>query len=440
MSDPVALTEERICQLAPDGKVTRDGRQLAASNAYRDLRRSEDGSWLQGRCQGSLPTPYRVSARFDGAELRCRCDCDSRKFPCKHAIGLLLTRLHRPEEFTVHQATDGWSSIVEGPVISLPAEAVAAPPPSDVGQALLQAIESDPEEIAHRLVYADWLDEQGDAADRARAELIRVQYQLEQADLPAAHRAALQRQEKALLRAHGEAWLGSALCPPPGGVIWRCGFVSGLNLTAKVLRGSGAGYCAAHPITSVRIRGGLSHQEVSKLAVCAFWQKVRRLEIARMSATLPQLVELLLNNELLGNLRRLVLSGNRVASHGATVLARWRGLSRLDTLELNSCAIGDSGVGALATADLATLRRLELSDNPLGNAAASALADSPGLAGLIQLNLADTRLGPSGARALAESPHLGKLQRLDLAGIALPGTVRTLLRERFGAAVLLDES
>lgn len=439
MSDPVTLTEERICQLAPDGKVTRDGRHLAASSAYRDLRRSEDGNWLQGRCQGSLPTPYRVSTRFDGTQLRCRCDCDSRKYPCKHAIGLLLTRLHRPDDFTV-QGTVEWSDTIDEPVVSLPAEPEAPPTPADVGQALRQAIESDPEEIAHRLVYADWLDDQGDDAGRARATLIRVQYQLEQADLPAAHKAALQRQEKALLREHGEVWLGSTLRPPPGGVIWRCGFVAGLNLTAKALRGTGAGYFAAQPITSVRIRGGLTHQEVSKLAVCSFWQKVRRLEIARMSATLPQLVELLLNNELLGNLRRLVLSGNRVTSHGATVLARWRGLGRLDTLELNSCAIGDSGVGALATADLAALRRLELSDNPLGNAAATALADSPTLAGLERLNLADTRLGPSGARALAESPHLGKLQRLDLAGIALPGTVRAQLRERFGAAVQLDEA
>ncbi|MBY0457520.1 MAG: TIGR02996 domain-containing protein [Gemmataceae bacterium] len=41
--------------------------------------------------------------------------------------------------------------------------------------ALVRAIADDPGDDTVRLAFADWLDEHGDAADRARAEFIRVQ-------------------------------------------------------------------------------------------------------------------------------------------------------------------------------------------------------------------------------------------------------------------------
>src|SRR4051794_12921603 len=47
--------------------------------------------------------------------------------------------------------------------------------PMSDAQGLLAAICDQPEDDAPRLVYADWLEEHGQADDRARAELIRVQ-------------------------------------------------------------------------------------------------------------------------------------------------------------------------------------------------------------------------------------------------------------------------
>src|SRR5262245_37192027 len=46
--------------------------------------------------------------------------------------------------------------------------------PSD-GAALLRAIIDNPDEDTPRLVYADWLDEQGGESNAARAEFIRIQ-------------------------------------------------------------------------------------------------------------------------------------------------------------------------------------------------------------------------------------------------------------------------
>ena len=64
--------------------------------------------------------------------------------------------------------------------------------------ALVAAIEADPDSDLPRLVFADWLDERGDARDRKRAELIRVQ--CARAHAPTDALLARERQLLAVLR------------------------------------------------------------------------------------------------------------------------------------------------------------------------------------------------------------------------------------------------
>ncbi len=47
-----------------------------------------DGSALWGSCRGSGKAPYLAAVDLTGPAYRC--SCPSRKFPCKHAVGLLL--------------------------------------------------------------------------------------------------------------------------------------------------------------------------------------------------------------------------------------------------------------------------------------------------------------------------------------------------------------
>ncbi|HYT89745.1 MAG TPA: TIGR02996 domain-containing protein, partial [Gemmataceae bacterium] len=70
--------------------------------------------------------------------------------------------------------------------------------------ALLQAIHDNPDEDGPRLAYSDWLEEHGDAADRIRAEFIRLQCELARqgADAP----QALSDRVEELLAAHREEW------------------------------------------------------------------------------------------------------------------------------------------------------------------------------------------------------------------------------------------
>src|SRR5437588_196244 len=69
--------------------------------------------------------------------------------------------------------------------------------------AFLQAICAEPDEDAHRLVYADWLDENGRPE---RAEFIRVQCALAKLGPDDPRPPHLLKREKALYEAHHQAW------------------------------------------------------------------------------------------------------------------------------------------------------------------------------------------------------------------------------------------
>ncbi|CRK57539.1 FIG01127675: hypothetical protein [Alloactinosynnema sp. L-07] len=72
--------------LAPDEASVRAGRAQASAVRWTASGASGDAVW--GQCQGSGKAPYQVIVEL--AEPAFRCTCPSRKFPCKHAVGLLL--------------------------------------------------------------------------------------------------------------------------------------------------------------------------------------------------------------------------------------------------------------------------------------------------------------------------------------------------------------
>src|SRR5262245_8220254 len=86
----------------------------------------------------------------------------------------------------------------------------------------LQAIITNPDDDAPRLIYADWLEEQG---DEDRAEFIRVQCELEQLPPETERRTELTRRQSDLLYLHSEKWR-SELLPKESTVQVR--FVRGL--------------------------------------------------------------------------------------------------------------------------------------------------------------------------------------------------------------------
>ena len=100
----------RVLALAPDASSLRAAQPLASGRSWPltgaaggaadgaedgtadrgadDGAKAADGSVLWGECLGSAAAPYRTAVDLSGPAYRC--SCPSRKFPCKHALALLL--------------------------------------------------------------------------------------------------------------------------------------------------------------------------------------------------------------------------------------------------------------------------------------------------------------------------------------------------------------
>ncbi|MBY0232307.1 MAG: TIGR02996 domain-containing protein [Gemmataceae bacterium] len=222
---------------------------------------------------------------------------------------------------------------------------------------LLHAILEEPQEKLPRLVYADWLEENG---REPRAEFIRAQIALDGLEEGEAKERLLQR-EADLRSAHEAEW--RAELPEIPGLEWGA-FAWGMVETAHV-----------------------RSWKAFKDGIEAAWQ-----------ATPIQSVRF-----------------SRLSARGAQALARHPGLARLfDRLDLRSCAIGDAGLAALAESPHFRPFHLVLDSCGIGDDGIAALARSERAARLNSLALRSNHLNEAGAAALGASPHLGALQGLFL--------------------------
>ncbi|MFI6108203.1 SWIM zinc finger family protein [Streptomyces sp. NPDC051310] len=83
----VRWTAEQVLALAPDDASRKAGSRLGAAGPWSEAGSSGAGA-VWGLCKGSGSRPYRTVVDTTGPAFHC--SCPSRKFPCKHALGLLL--------------------------------------------------------------------------------------------------------------------------------------------------------------------------------------------------------------------------------------------------------------------------------------------------------------------------------------------------------------
>ncbi len=267
-----------------------------------------------------------------------------------------------------------------------------------------------------RLVYADWLVENG---REERAEFIRVQ--VERARLPAwdAAQVRLRLREQELLKRHGEEWL--AELPAITGTRWegfRRGVVAEVSFASyEAMRANAPAVRAVAPVEAATVhwprkgeaRDGPPIAELRELTLTGRpWDR----EIGRLAKS-PQLV----------TVRALNLLGLSADDLGR--LAASPHLSGLRVLRLQSNGLGNTGVRALTGAPaLRGLEVLDLSgpgyyesyyDDPIITAdGMEALAGWDGLAGLRSLTLDGSHIRRTGLRALLRSPKAGALRELSL--------------------------
>jgi uncharacterized protein (TIGR02996 family) len=293
------------------------------------------------------------------------------------------------------------------------------------GAALLQEVIEHPEDDAVRLVFADWLDENGGPAGARRAEFIRVQCELARLDEYDPARAPLEKKEGSLLRRGRKAWAKGlpAWVLRDGRYQFRRGFVWHIDTTAGRFLQSAGKLGRSTPLESVFLREVKPHLKALSASPCL--ARLRRLQLLGGDLGAP-LARALARSPHLANLRELHLAFNHLRAAGVRILAGSPHLANLEVLGLEINGLGPSAVAALCdSAHLTRLRKLALDYNELGAAGARALAGWPGLGGLTLLGLNFTLSGDEGAAALARSEHLANLTvlALDACRIRTPGAV-----------------
>lgn len=104
------LTPDTILALATDSGSAANARKLATPGKWPALHAPAGALW--GQCQGSGQEPYLTGVDLSGPVGKC--SCPSRKFPCKHALALLLLRATQPETFGNEPLPDSLQTWIRG--------------------------------------------------------------------------------------------------------------------------------------------------------------------------------------------------------------------------------------------------------------------------------------------------------------------------------------
>ena len=206
--------------------------------------------------------------------------------------------------------------------------------PTEVG--FLRSMAEEPDDTTAALVYADWLEERGDAP---RAEFLRVQCVLASAGLARDRRSTLRVRERELLIAHRREW-----CQAFGVLLEDVSFARGVIAKARLAEWEGVLYDPASAarfatLTELDLSGlGLGDEEFLAFA-----------ERAQLPA-----------------LRKLILSDNGLTDAGAAALANATGLPRLDTVYLFHNPIGAGARAALERSPHFKLTNLDVGERADG--------------------------------------------------------------------------
>jgi uncharacterized protein (TIGR02996 family) len=298
----------------------------------------------------------------------------------------------------------------------------------------LQDILAHPDDDAPRLVFADWLDENGDPE---RAEFIRVQIRRLRTPLAEDYAnedeiSALRRREGYLLAKQQAAWRDRLKTGQVELKLVR-GFVEGVLATAEQWQRVGRKVQAASPVRHLKLFG--AGKKLAALLKSPTLDRLTRLDLNGNELG-DDGVRAVAGCERLAGLTRLDLANNKLTDAGAQALALSAHLANLTVLDLSVNGVGDGGARALAASPhLTHLVELYLADNGIGDAGAQALAGSANLAGLRELILFVNEIGSAGARALTGSPHLKGLEKLYLNQNRLSAQMRKSLEKSWGERI-----
>ncbi|MCE9565263.1 MAG: TIGR02996 domain-containing protein [Planctomycetes bacterium] len=256
-------------------------------------------------------------------------------------------------------------------------------------KALLAAIWEHPHEDTPRLVYADWLQENGQPE---RAEFIRVQIELAGLDQwdESPRKTELTQREKQLWDTHAETWKKGL----PSAIAKRTGFHRGF----------------AAPVHQRISPGKFLKLTTADLAAAPLWN-------FRIDTNRHSFPNLLASPSLL-RVDALEFSGWLETPEETRQFATSPNIRNLASLTINHTQFDDPRMTELSAdaVGLPNLRRLNLGSNRLTADAIRTFAKSPLADGIDGLDLSANPLGPEGVLTLANSPQLARLQLLSAWG------------------------
>jgi len=88
----VLTTEAEVLAISPDAASSKAAKGLVKPAKWANSGCNENTVW--GQCQGSGKNPYLTRIDISSNPPAFKCSCPSRKFPCKHALALLLLRVN----------------------------------------------------------------------------------------------------------------------------------------------------------------------------------------------------------------------------------------------------------------------------------------------------------------------------------------------------------
>jgi uncharacterized protein (TIGR02996 family) len=314
-------------------------------------------------------------------------------------------------------------------------------------RALLEVIREAPEDDLPRLVYADWLEENSTgAAQRARAEFIRVQCRLAHLEPRDPAYPELHCRQLALLAEHERDWLGEWADRL---VRWEFdrGLLSAITVEPVPFAQAGPLF-AEHPVERVAFvnrRGeSLRARAIRDVLSRPHISQVRAIETAgcrpgeTMVAMFGGAIETntwlreLARAEHIVGLEELSFFGGTRSGRGAIdpkALGRFcsaehlKTLARLDLTDLYDAESPDYWAGLVRTLGSSTfaqnLRTLRLGSCRLAEEAAAVLANTPAFTRVEELDLGGcNQLSGSGVQAILDSPFLTNLRNVGLPPVA----------------------
>ena len=317
-----------------------------------------------------------------------------------------------------------------------------------------EAIVADPDNDEPRLVYADWLDERGDP----RGEFIRIQCQVAAGELnddSVESRTTRRHMFKLLEQNRGE-WLAEFDKLPITQPVFTRGFVSEVVITQGQFIKKGKATLEKLPLLELLwIKGATSGfgslaeaEHASLVRSVGFmqtrildtimsewiawlesphWSNVRHLMLDRCSAIRDGALVELVQSSMFRRLKKLNVS-QQTFEPALQPLEAFDGEAQLESLILAGCKLRVVDMQRLANSAITRkIRRLDLSNNTIGNRGAKALLGSA-LPELEELRLGYNRFTDKVVDILLAA-HAPKLKRLFIGDVSEAG--RKALSERY---------